>query len=147
MGCAVWIAFIWRFQNHYAAELLSRAQSLKKNAKIPIAQTIANEQKTRRGKRLLHHLGKKIRFGGHVREKRQVIVLGQDERLRNVERAMQMKHERIGWRWFVPGFFFENRFHMLQNVLPTANLAACVFQFPFESANHEVVVIRRDDNR
>ncbi|KAG0506048.1 MAG: hypothetical protein Udaeo_05890 [Candidatus Udaeobacter sp.] len=59
---------------------------------------------------------------------------------------MQMEHERIGGRWFVARFFFENRFHVLQNVLPAANLAARVFQFPFESANHEVVVIRRDDN-
>jgi len=94
----------------------------------------------------LHDLGEKIWFGGHVREKRQIIVFGQNERLGNVERAMQMEHERIGGRWFVARFFFENRFHVLQNVLPTANLAARVFQFPFESANHEVIVIRRDDN-
>src|SRR5258705_4313671 len=146
MRCAVWIGFIWRFQHHYAAELLPRTQSLKEDAKIPIAQTIANEQETRRGERLLYDLGEKIWFGGYVREERQVIILRQDKRLRDIERAMPMDHERIGRRCFVARVFFENRFHVLQNVLPAADLAACVFQFPFESANHEVVVIRGDNN-
>jgi hypothetical protein len=71
MRHAVWIGFIWRLQDHYAAELLPRAQSLKEDAKIPVAQAIANEQKTRGGKRLLHDLGEKIWFGGYVREERQ----------------------------------------------------------------------------
>ena len=57
-----------------------------------------------------------------------------------------MEHERIGGRRFVARLFFENRFHVLQNVLPAADLAARILQFPFESANHEVVVIRRDHN-
>src|SRR6476659_5928775 len=146
MRRAIWIGFIWRLQDHYAAELLARAQSLKEDAEIPVAQTIANEQKAGGGKRLLHDLGEQIRFGGHVREERQIIVFGQNERLGNVERSMQMEHQRIGRRWFVARFFFENRFHVLQNVLPAADLAAGVFQCPFESAHHEVVVIVRDDN-
>src|SRR4029077_12583986 len=117
------------------------------DAKIPVAQTIANEKETRGSERLLYDLGEKIWFGGYIGEERQVIIFRQDERLRNVQRAMQMEHERIGRRWFIAGILFENRFHVLQNVLPAADLAACVFQFPLESANHEVVVIRRDDNR
>src|SRR5205809_629488 len=98
------------------------------------------------GGRLVVELGEEVWFGSYVREERQVIVFGQDERLRDIERAMQMKHQRIGRRWFVTGVLFENGFHVLQNVLPAADLAPCVFQFPFESANHEVIVIGRDDN-
>src|SRR3954452_8635448 len=59
---------------------------------------------------------------------------------------MQMEHERIGGRWSVTRLFFENRFPVLQDVLPAANLAARVFQFPFKSAHHEIIVIRRDNN-
>jgi hypothetical protein len=70
MRRAIWIGFIGRLQDDYAAELLPRAQSLKEDAKIPVAQTIANEQKTGGGKRLLHDFGEKIWFGGHVREER-----------------------------------------------------------------------------
>src|SRR4029079_8500693 len=147
MRCAVWIGFIWRFQDHYAAELLPRTQSLKEDTKIPVAQAIANEQKTRSGERLLYDLGKKIRFGGYMREKGQVIVFGQDERFRDIKRAMQMEYQGIGRRWLLGRFVFENGLHVLQNVLPSADLATCVFQFPFESADHEIVIIGRDDNR
>src|SRR3954468_4648090 len=59
---------------------------------------------------------------------------------------MQMEHERIGWRWLVGGLFFENRFDVLLNVLPAANLSPRVFQFPFQIADQEVIVIGRDDN-
>src|SRR5215510_6337899 len=131
MRCAVWIAFIWRFQHHYAAELLPRAQGLEKDAKIPITQTISNEQKTRGGKRLLDDLRQKVWFRGHVGEERQIIVFGQDERLRDIERAVQMEHKRIGWCWFVARFFFKNRFDVLQNILPATDFATRIFQFPF----------------
>src|SRR5215208_843095 len=108
MRCAVWIGFIWRFEHHYDAELLPRTQSLKEDPKIPVAQTIANEQKTRSRKRLLYNVGEKIWFRCYVCEERQVIVFSQDKRLRNIEGAVQMEDERIGRCWFVVGVFFKN---------------------------------------
>src|SRR4051794_10753209 len=59
---------------------------------------------------------------------------------------MQMEHERIGGRWSVIMSFFANRFHTPGAVPPAGNLAARVFQFPFKSADHEIIVIRGDNN-
>jgi len=58
---------------------------------------------------------------------------------------MQMKHQRIGRRWFVAGVLFENGFYVLQMSCQRQISRRASFNFHLRARTHEVIVVGRDE--